>query len=254
MRPFRIYPERKLEKISKILSDEFLKWSHDWKNIENTEISISSVNAFNGKSCENDAFYKCLLPGDSDDIYLSGKVYDLFGKLVVGDDYLSSTIINESTDNTIYKHVIEDAIYEYLNLIFPDADASIVKDEEVELSYFRKKGNGFIAVMFSFEGVDAEIFFPSVLYEKVFPEVQYHRISDDLGSITINNLNSIINVSVALNKTKLNIKDLMELSHGDYLVLEHDKNHGLNFLTEGQCVVKCGLGSLGNNKAVQIIN
>ena len=254
MKSFNLVPNSTLELITEKLYSSFQLWVNEWSVNECPELSISTSNAFENTEYENDTFYEYASPAGL--LYLSSEnlLTKFLGGLILNQGFPNVSDRLNNTENKISQYVVNASVVDYFNRVFSNITKhNIEKDNDEYINLF-KKGNGVVLVTFSSAEFKAEFLLPQHTYEEIVPVKNYKRQVSDFGKIDITKLNNKINVSATLNKTKLNVKDLMELSNGDYLVLEHKVDDDVNLLKEGQLIAKCRLGVNDYNKAIQITN
>lgn len=249
MKSFSLVPKRTLDQISEKLSTSFHAWIEDWGSGEQTEVSIKAFNAFEKTQYKNDTYSKFRLENGA--VYTNKKHdLDLLFKSII----LNTIESGDMTGNKLIQHLISESLKDYIKRVFSCDNESLIYEEESDANSLFKKGDGNVVIVFVYGDFESVILLTQSIYENIISDKIYERQNDKFDEFEIAKLKKEIAVFVMLNKTKLNIKDLMGLSKGDFLVLDHKTNEHLNLMSKERLITKCNIGSCDNYKLISITN
>ena len=249
MKSYNLVPKRSLNLLSEIFTTEFNVWLDEWAPENSKTADISVFNAFDKHEFMSDE-YK-LFPFENGSFYISCK-YSLdvfFEKIILNRESIDSDEVN-TINNILLDGFITGSINGYFNNVFTSSYDENISNESTDFIF--KKGSGGVVVVLSVDNNKAVFLLSQSTYQKLLPLKTYKRQTESLDNLDVSKINNTIDVSVMLNNTKLNIKDLLGLTKGDYLVLDHKSYDDLNLMNKKTLISKCQIGSNENLKTICI--
>ena len=253
MKSFYLLPKRDLDQISNILSSSFDLWANEWLSVDAIKPVITVFNAYDKQEHQSDEY--CKYESKIGNVYINQNysLNEFFRKLIFNNERFSSLPSDNST-NAIIPDLISTSLRDYFNSSFSCGNGLFVDVDNDELMSTFARGNSGVFVVFSYEDFQATILLSKDIYKSVVSDRKFTKQSSMLNKIDVSKFKQEILASVLLNKTKLNIKDLMELEVGDFLVLDHKQNELLNVVNEKNVITQCRIGENGNYKSISITN
>ncbi len=256
MNRFSFVPKRTLDYITDHLSGSLNDWSEEWGIHEGTTINVQAYNAYEQSIHADAEYYE--FNTNAGYIYLSSttRLDEFFGSFIYGLDISSITNDVHFFENEVAHYLITESIADYFSKAFSAVPKLASEQNEIYKKELFRKGGGAIFVVFSYKQILAHIVLPQCVYKKIIPEREFVRANGKLNNIELSKLelNTEVGVSVSLNTTKLNIRDLMGLENGDLLVLDHMTECDLKLLVGNNLLSRCSLGKKSNQKAIRLIN
>lgn len=249
MERYKLLGESDKESISNRFQSSIQDWLNKWVGQDTVNASIFCENLFNFKSSESGKIYNFTFGNNV--IYMiagEGDVRGLANLMLRLSDVEKQ--LYEFESNSYIERLAQDSISDYLShVVGGDCSQYGVCDTDECFAHVYK-GKGFAQTIMKVNDISLGfIFSASLIVEKAVVGSASELKMFDLSML----VNDVVSLEASVKSENIRLVDLLEISVGDVLVLDHKINQPLELRVNGCKSLPVELGGLNGNRCVRFV-
>ncbi len=160
---------------------------------------------------------------------------------------------NAYQNSSIFNDVVNKSLeYFFGHIIHPNESCNEIYTDDEDLL---KKGYGSSIVTIKYKTYTASILIPLPVLKSIIEwdsEDSENQLPITQLNVGMLNDDGYINAVATLNETNMSVSELISLSVGDYLVLEHKANTSVDLFVNDNFMSKCYLGKIDEKRALSL--